>query len=249
MIHTMVTVETLALLGCSYNFPKPSTEPSAGRDGMSVDGVQHACDMFMAYIGALRVPYRQDERLATAILRGLDRYLDDLISPKVWIKLDDLVKARSRGEKFGEQQLLNPLRKTLAERMTNNINPSNVMGGIERQTPSFTPNSPAFKHGSPSLLFSPASQTKPLRSRPIPTGPRNALQPLRISVPTGPRNGLAPRPISPHTSNSDVSDNGVGPKRSGQRSKRGNGGPMDQSQRGHGGQRLGIDPLDRWFER
>jgi hypothetical protein len=247
MIHTMVTVETLALMGCSYAFPKPSTEPS--KQSRSVDGVQQACDMFMAYIGALRVPHRQDERLATAILRGLDKYLDDLISPRVWIKLDDLVKARSRGEKFGEQQLLNPQRKTLAERMTNNINPSNVMGGIERQTPSFTPDSPAFKHGSPSLLHSPASHTKPLRARPIPTGPRNALQPLRISVPTGPRNAFPPRPMSPHTSNSDVSDNGVGPKRSQQRSKRGNGGPMDQSQRGQGGPRLGIDPLDRWFER
>jgi hypothetical protein len=247
MIHTMVTVETLALLGCSYNFPKPSTEPS-NRDAKLVDGVQHACDMFMAYIGALRVPYRQDERLATAILRGLDKYLDDLISPKVWIKLDDLVKARSRGEKFGEQQLLNPQRKTLAERMTNNINPSNDMGDIERQTPSFTPSSLAFKYGSPSLLFSPASHTKPLRARPIPTGPRNALQPLRISVPTGPRNGLPPRPMSPHTSNSDLSDNGVGPRRSRQRS-RGHGGPMDLSQRGQGGPRLGIDPLDRWFER
>jgi hypothetical protein len=244
MIHTMVTVETLGLLGCSYAFPQPSTEPS-NRGGKSVDGVQHACDMFMAYIGALRVPYRQDERLATAILRGLDKYLDDLISPRVWIKLDDLVKARSRGEKLGEQQLLNPARKSLAERMTNNINPSNVMGGIERQTPSFFPNSPAFKHGSPSLLHSPASHLKPLQSRPIPTGPRNALQPLRISVPIGPRDA---RPISPHTSNPDLSDNGVGPKRSRQRS-RGYGGPMDQSQRGQGGPRLGIDPLDRWFER
>jgi hypothetical protein len=243
----MVTIDTLALLGCSYAFPKPSTELS-NRGGRLVDGVQHACDMFMAYIGALRVPYRQDERLATAILRGLDKYLDDLISPTVWIKLDDLVKARSRGEKFGEQQLLNPTRRTLAERMTNNINPSIVMGGIERQTPSFTPNSPAFKHGSPSLLYSPASQTKPLRSRSIPTGPRNALQPLRISVPTGPRNSLPPRPISPHTSNPDLSDIGVGPKRSRQRS-RGHGGPMDQSQRSQGGPRLGIDPLDRWFER
>jgi hypothetical protein len=241
----MVTVETLALLGCSYNFPKPSTEPS-NQGAMLVDGVQHACDMFMAYIGALRVPYRQDERLATAILRGLDKYLDDLISPKVWIKLDDLVKARSRGEKFGEQQLLNPTRKTLAERMTNNINPLHVMGGIDQQTPSFTTNSPALKHGSPSLLHSPASHIKPLRS--IPTGPRNPLQPLRISVPTGPRNTLPPRPMSPHTSNSDLSDNGVGPKRSRQRS-RGHGGPMDQSQRGQGGPRLGIDPLDRWFER
>jgi hypothetical protein len=245
MIHTMVTVETLALLGCSYNFPKPSTEPSY-RNAKLIDGVQHACDMFMAYIGALRVPYREDEGLATSILRGLDKYLDDLISPKVWIKLDDLVKARSRGEKFGEQQLLNPQRKTLAERMTHNINPSNVMGGIERQTPSFTPNSPAFKHGSPSLLHSPASHIKPLRSRPIPTGPRNALQPLRISVPIGPRDA---RPISPHTSNPDLSDNGVGPRRSRQRSKKRNGGPMDQSQRGQGGPRLGIDPLDRWFER
>jgi hypothetical protein len=247
MIHTMVTVETLALLGCSYNFPKPSTEPSY-RNAKLVDGVQHACDMFMAYIGALRVPYRQDERLATAILRGLDKYLDDLISPKVWIKLDDLVKARSRGEKFGEQQLLNPHRKTLAERMTNNIKPSNVIGGIERQTPFYTPNSPAFKHGSPSLLHSPASHIKPPRSRPIPTGPRKALQPLRISVPTGPRNTLPPRPVSPHTSNSNVSDNGLGPKRSRQRS-RGHGGPMDQSQRGQGGPRSGVDPLDRWFER
>jgi hypothetical protein len=242
MIHTMVTIETLALLGCSYAFPRPSTEPS-NRGGKLVDGVQHACDMFMAYIGALRVPYRQDERLATAILRGLDKYLDDLISPKVWIKLDDLVKARSRGEKFGEQQLPNPHRKTLAERMTNNIKPSNVIGGIEQQTPSFTPNSPAFKHGSPSLLHSPASHIKPLRS--IPTGPRNALQPLRISVPIGPRNA---RPISPHTFNPDLSDIGVGPKRSRQRS-RGHGGPMDQSQRSQGGPRLGIDPLDRWFER
>ena len=248
MIHTMVTVETLALLGCSYAFPKPSTEPS-NRGGKLVDGAQHACDMFMAYIGALRVPYRQDERLATSILRGLDKYLDDLISPKVWIKLDDLVKARSRGEKFGEQQLLNPQRKTLAERMTNDINPSNVMLGHERQTPSFTPNSPAFKHASPSLLHSPASHIKPLRSRSIPTGPRNALQPLRISVPMGPRTAFPPRPMSPHTSNSDLSDNGVGPKRSRQRSKRGNGGPMDQSQRGQGGPRLRIDPLDRWFER
>jgi hypothetical protein len=244
MIHTMVTVETLGLLGCSYAFPQPSTEPS-NRGGKSVDGVQHACDMFMAYIGALRVPYRQDERLATAILRGLDRYLDDLISPRVWIKLDDLVKARSRGEKFGEQQLLNPQRKTLAERMTNTINPFQVTGGNE-QAPSSTPNSPAFKRGSPSLLHSPASHVKPLRSRPIPTGPRNALQPLRISVPIGPRNT---RPIPPHTSNSDLSDNGVGPKRSQQRSKRGNGGPMDQSQRSQGGPKLGIDSLDRWFER
>jgi hypothetical protein len=246
MIHTMVTVETLALLGCSYNFPKPSTEPSY-RNAKLVDGVQHACDMFMAYIGALRVPYRQDERLATAIFRGLDKYLDDLISPKVWIKLDDLVKARTRGEKFGGQQLLNPQRKSLAERMTNNINPLHVMGGIERQTPSFTPNSPAFKHGSPSLLYSPASQTKSLRSRPIPTGPRNALQPLRISVPAGPRNCLPPRPMSSDTY-SDLFDNGVGPRRSRQRS-RGHGGPMDQSQRGHGGPRLSVDPLDRWFER
>jgi hypothetical protein len=245
----MVTVETLALLGCAYAFPKPSSEPSANRGGRSVDGVQHACDMFMAYIGALRVPYRQDERLATAILRGLDKYLDHLISPKVWIKLDDLVKARSRGDKYGEQQLLNPQRKTLAERMTNNINPCNVMGGIEQPVPSFTPNSPAFKHGSPSLLHSPASHMKPLRSRPMPTGPRNVLQPLRISVPIGPRNALPPRHMPPCTPNSDQSDSPVGPKRSRQRSMRGTGGPMDQSQRGQGGAKLGIDPLDRWFER
>jgi hypothetical protein len=249
MVHTMVTVETLALLGCAYAFPKPSSEPSADRGGRSVDGVQHACDMFMAYIGVLRVPYRQDERLATAILRCLDKYLDDLISPKVWIKLDDLVKARSRGDKFGEQQLLNPQRKTLAERMTNNVHPINVMGGIERQVPSFAPNSPAFKHGSPSLLHSPASHMKPVQSRSIPTGPRIALQPLRISVPIGPRNAIPPRHMPTHSSNSDQSDSPVGPKRSRQRSKRGNGGPMDPSQRGQGGPRLGIDPLDRWFER
>jgi len=248
MIHTMVTVETLALLGCSYAFPKPSTEPS-NQGGRSVDGVQHAWNMFMAYSGALRVPYRQDERLATAILRGLDKYLDDLISPRVWIKLDDLVKARSRGEKLGEQQLLNPQRKTLAERMTNNTNPSNVMGGNKQQAPSFTPDSPASKHGSPSLIHPPASHIIPLLSRPIPTGPRNALQPLRISVPSGPRNGLPPRPMSLHTSNSDLSDNGVGPRRSRQRSKRGNGWPMDQSQRGQGGPSSRVDPLDMWFER
>lgn len=244
----MVTVESLAWLGYSYAFHKTTTEPST-QNGEPVDVVQHACDMFMAYIGALRVPYRQNERLATAILRGLDKYLDDLISPKVWIKLNDLVKARSRGEKFGEEQLLNPQRKTLVERMTNNINAPNIMNGIDRQAPTPIPHSPAFKLGSPSLLLSPASIMKPKRARPIPTGPRNALQPLRINIPTGPRSALPPQRMSLHTSNLDLSGNGVGPNRGRQRSKRGDGGRVNQSQRGQGGPGSGIDPLDRWFER
>lgn len=202
----------------------------------------------MAYIGALRVPYRHDIHLGCDILRRLDKYLDDLISPKVWTKLDDLVKARSRGDKFGEQQLLNPQKKSLAERMTRNIPPPAIPGIIETQVPSFkfsTPSLPHSARNSPTLLHSPAAQVKPLRTLSIPTGPRITLPPR---IPTGPRNAtLPPRPVSLNTSNSDLSDHGVGPKRSRQRSKRGKGGPMDQSQRGQGDLRLRING-DRWFE-
>jgi hypothetical protein len=224
----MVTVETLALLGWRYALPRLSSGSTSNSTTRSTDGVRHACDMFMAYIGVLRVPYRHNEQFAVDILRGLDKYLDDLISPKVWIKLDDLVKAKSRGEKFGEQQLLNPLRKTLFERMSINIKSPGIVGDIEAQVPS-------FKLDSPSLLHSPAPRSNHPRSP---------------STPTGPRYTLPPRPISPHTSNSDHSDGGVGPKRSRQRSKRGSeGGPMDQSRRGQEGPRFRIDPGQRWFER
>jgi hypothetical protein len=166
--------------------------------------------MFLAYIGALRVRYRHDEQLSLNSIRRLDKYLDDLISPNVWIKLDDLVRARSRGQKFGEQQLLNPIRKTLAERMTNNLQPWAIpVTGIKPQTPS-------FELTSPSMLHSPAARSNPLLPSSTPT---------RLS-----HNSLPPRPISPNTSSSDLSDYGIGPMRGVPRGPRDD--PMGKQSRG-----------------
>ena len=234
----MTTTETLALLGCCYTFPKPSTYPPRARHETPRDGVEHAADMFLAYIGALRVPYRHDEKIGFDTICRLDKYLDDLISPKVWIKLDDLVKARTRGQKYGEQRLLHPQRRTLVEMMSNKIPRPTTISAFEPQVPSFklttpsTHSSRAPSHrNSPSLLNSPTprSDTSRLPSRStgprdphsVPIGPRYSLS---HSAPTGPIYTLPPRPRSPYSSNSDSSDYGIGPQRRRQRSKRGSNG-------------------------
>ena len=214
--NSITAIETLALLGITYVFPRPSNDPlPINRVHNPRQAVEHVANMFLAYIGALRVRYRHNERLHLDSISRLDRYLDDLISPNVWIKLDDLVKARSRGQKFGEQQLLNPARKTLAERMTTNIQSvPTSLSGVKTQVP-------AFELNSPSMLHSPAPHSNPLLSSSTPT--------------RHPNNSLPPRPISPNTSSSDLSDNGIGPMRGVPRGPRAD--PMGKKPRGGRGKR------------
>lgn len=217
----MGSTETFALLAMNYNFPCPTLEPlPADQSHNSISRVQHAADMYLAYIGAPRIPYKQDEQLGYDILTRLDKYVDDLISPNVWIKLDDLVKQRSRGEKFGEQQLLNPAKRTLAERMWSNKSaaPRSIsQGGVRAQVPSFELN-------GPSLLHSPSVRSTPLRS---------------VSAPNRQPERLPARPSSPSWDGYDDSDDffrdGAGPMRTDRRA-RGRGPPSHAPRGPRGGQ-------------
>lgn len=115
---SIMRVETLALLACTYSFPTcKSLALPINRVYNHPKRIDHAARLFTAYIGAMRIPYTGDPQRGADISQRLDRYLDDLLSPRVWVQLDDLEKQRRRGGRFGQQQLLNPGRKSLLERM------------------------------------------------------------------------------------------------------------------------------------
>lgn len=171
--ESIMSTETLALLGCTYAFPAPSSHAlPTTRVHNPLSRVERAAQMFTAYIGAQRVPYLDDAQHASDILCRLDKYIDELIDPAVWVKLDDLVKAKDCGEKPGQQQLLNPGKKSLMERMsrpgigpghsaqtpaTPLVKPSVPLARIDNTVPSLSPSpSPAPSHLGPSLLHSPS---------------------------------------------------------------------------------------------
>lgn len=181
--------ETLALLACTYAFPTaPSSPLPINRVHNPSSRIDHAADLFSAYIGAMRIPFGGDPQQGADIVHRLNKYLDDLISPKVWVKLDDLVKQRHRGEKFGQQQLLDPNKKSLLERMSR-PNP------LLKQTPS-TPLAPVSNTVQatpigPSLLNSPSPFPASLHGRPrgLPESPQ-----WMSETPTRPSSGTGPMP-------------------------------------------------------
>jgi hypothetical protein len=224
----MGSIETLALLCCSYKFPPLECLPT-NRVHNPEWRVKHAANMYLAYIGASRVPYTKDIQLGYDILARLDKYIDDLISPAVWTKLDDLVKQRSRGDKFGEHQLLNPAKRSLAERMWGN----KVASTRPRSTSTSAsqsdgrPSVPPSEFDGPSMLHSPAPRSGPLRSVSAPNGQMGA--------------NLPPRPATPEWDghgdpDGDVFRDGTGPMRTGRRA-RGRGATIPKGPRaGQGGE-------------
>lgn len=182
----MMSDETLAMLACTYNFPPPTKNPlPKNRIHNPRLVIKHASQMYTAYIGALRVPYTHNEEHGADMILRLDKYIHDLVQPAVWVKLDDLVKARHRGDKFGEQQLLNPMKRSLLERMTSfsqasvspmslatigNATPGvlNYRDSVDDSSGLNSSHAPSHTPMGPSMLHSPTPSLLSLSSRRLP---------------------------------------------------------------------------------
>lgn len=197
------------------------------------EAIKHAAKMYTAYIGALRVPYIHDENHGIDILLRLDKYIYDLVQPVVWVKLDDLVKQRSRGTKFGEQQLLDPTKRSLMERMTGFGPLLDLSNSSNRPR---TPSTPSISRTS-----SPTTSTSE-----TPMGPSMLNSPTPSFVFLTERTRGGHQTIPPRSSHSREPPSApaaiLGPVRTDRSQSRNIRGRTDQHNGGSGGLRLKITP-------